>query len=505
MPITAGAVLETFNATEQATQTINLPTYSAGDVIVITVANNPNGTAAIGTITSGPTGFTEVGSSVTTGAASDGRLSRWIKVMNGTEGSSVSMTTSTNMSIGAIARAWEGVDNATPQDVTAPAYNASLTSPNVTTVTDGAVVIRSVLIDGAPGFSDSGIPSGHTLDGTIVQNPPSNGMNLGMAYEVQATAGGAGTAIWTGGGSEEAQAGTMVLRPLTNGVFTVDSDYGNGVLEFDYDDASLIINGDGFEATQGTGAVYISDADTLAGSVNEVDVSASITVWSNTAITLNLTTGNVIGDLQTLGPGTRYIIVTNNSSDEYGSPVMAAHRPKAFDMSLSGNFAPGTTTQRLTGLTGTFGGGRIEEALNPSSTNTDVASDGNREDVWNLEANVDARDVSYDFRVLYGGNVPNTITQTPQVTVTSVVIVTMSGTIQAQSSAISGGVNLLETLSGTIQSQASGISGDIERAITISGSIQSQISGVSGNINSMAMPPLQPFQSTNIMRHLMTR
>jgi hypothetical protein len=70
-------------------------------------------------------------------------------------------------------------------------------------------------------------------------------------------------------------------------------------------------------------------------------------------------------------------------------------------------------------LTGTFGGGRIEEtvAQNPSTTNTDVASDGNREDVWNMQVKLLAREVVYDFRTLYAGSVADTITQTPQLTV----------------------------------------------------------------------------------------
>ena len=70
-------------------------------------------------------------------------------------------------------------------------------------------------------------------------------------------------------------------------------------------------------------------------------------------------------------------------------------------------------------MTGTFGGGRAEEtaAQNPSTTNTDVANNGNREDLWSIEGKVNAREVQYDFRVLYGGVVADTITQTPQVTI----------------------------------------------------------------------------------------
>ena len=84
------------------------------------------------------------------------------------------------------------------------------------------------------------------------------------------------------------------------------------------------------------------------------------------------------------------------------------------------------TTSRLTGFSGTFGGGRIEEtvAQNPSTTNTDIVFDGNREDVWSIQAKPNARDVQYDFRLIYtdSGLVAETITQTPQVTVADVVV-----------------------------------------------------------------------------------
>lgn len=191
--------------------------------------------------------------------------------------------------------------------------------------------------------------------------------------------------------------------------------------EFDMDAADVDINGQDFEATQGTGDVYLSDANTLAGSANEVDITSAVNTWSDTVVNLDLTqlSASELDDLHTLGPGQRYVILVNNSSDEYGSDAITLHRPAPAVMSLSTNFAPGSTTQRLTGLTGTFAGGRIEEALNPSTTNTDVADNGNREDVANIQMTAGSREVSYVARVLYGGNVPDTITTTPTITVSA--------------------------------------------------------------------------------------
>lgn len=190
--------------------------------------------------------------------------------------------------------------------------------------------------------------------------------------------------------------------------------------EFDFDAPSVVAAGINFGSTQSTGTAYLSDASTLAGSANEVDISSAVTAWNDTGITLNLTnlSAGELASLHTLGPGARYLIVLTAASDEYSSAV-TAHRPAGMEMVLSANFAPSITTQRLTGLTGTFGGGRIEEALNPSTTNTDVAADGNREDVWNIQATPGAREVSYSFRVLWGGFPEDSFSTIPLLTVTA--------------------------------------------------------------------------------------
>ena len=199
--------------------------------------------------------------------------------------------------------------------------------------------------------------------------------------------------------------------------------------EFDMDNADVDINGVSFGATIGASDVYLSPNDLLS-EAGEVDITTAVNTWADTVINLDLTllSASVLTDLHTMGPGARFIIVNVGGvpgTTEFFSAI-TLHRPHAFQMVLSANFAPGATTNRITGMTGTFGGGRIEEALNPSTTDTNIADDGQREDVWNIEGKTLARDVAYVFRTLYDGNVADTITQTPQVTISS------SGTINSK-------------------------------------------------------------------------
>jgi hypothetical protein len=209
--------VETFSATEQATHTINLPTYSAGDVIEIVINHSPDGTATIGDISSAPTGFTELGTRTPTGAASNSLLSRWYRVMNGTEGSTVSVTTDTSMTMGAIARVMRGVDTSNPVDVTVPSFNTGTgppVCPSITPATVGALISHAAIQDGTTGaIVDADIPSGDTLDGTMNNNPPSNGMNLGLSYFIASDTNPTGTATYQNSTTEEHVGSTVAFRP----------------------------------------------------------------------------------------------------------------------------------------------------------------------------------------------------------------------------------------------------------------------------------------------------
>jgi hypothetical protein len=448
------ATVETFSSPTATSHTVNLPTFVADDVCYIVIAGNPDGTGTVPAINI-PSGWTQIGAQLAHGAASDGILAIIRRVMQGGDASTVTVTTTQTCMMAAIATAYRGVDTGTPEDAAAPTFATGTSppvSPSITTVTDNARVCYACLIDGAPTFGDGDIPSGSTLRGTMVNNPPSNGQNLGSADENQATLGASGTASWTNGGTEEYVAATFAIRPQTAGITGVTPS------EFDFDNADVDIDGSNFEATQSSGSVYISDASTLAGSANEVQINNSVITWSDTVINLDFTAlaAAKITSLHTLGPGARYIIVTNASADEYSFPI-TLHRPDAIDMVLSANFAPSVTTARITGMSGTFGGGRIEEALNPSATNTNVANDGNREDVWNIQLTPASREVIYDFRVLYGGIVSGTITQTPQVTGDFETAVLAAGTITVIGTAIADATHLsagTSTFIGTVISTA---------------------------------------------------
>ena len=198
---------------------------------------------------------------------------------------------------------------------------------------------------------------------------------------------------------------------------------------FRMDDSDVDINGANFEATQNSGSVYLSDATTLAGSANEVDISSAVNTWSDVLVNLDLTqlSAGELSDLQTLGPGTRYIILVNDSSDEYASSAITLQRPVAFTLSASSNIAASgaATTAQLTApsgkTTGDFVAGRIQDDENPSDA-VDAAADEYTEYEWSIEATTDAIDGAvYDFRiVLSDGTVLDTYTVTPQWTITSV-------------------------------------------------------------------------------------
>lgn len=205
--------------------------------------------------------------------------------------------------------------------------------------------------------------------------------------------------------------------------------------EFDHNNTNIDIDGSSFEASQGTGTVWISDANTLAGSANEVEIANAITSWSDTQINLNLTDLNAteLGEMETLGPGARFLIVMTNGSVEFGSPALTTHRAKAFALKDSTNIlASGEiTTFQLTApgikTTGDFGGGRIQDDENPADT-VDLGLDEYGEWEWAMEAvapsdgeYLGAQSAeTYQFRVVFETEtLLDTYTVTPEWTISS--------------------------------------------------------------------------------------
>ncbi len=403
--------------------TLTLPTHAADDFGIIYARADESGTVPVLSIGSA-TGWTLLRNDNPIDGRDRVEYGWYKKFTSGSETNPV-VNIDTAQEHSASVHVFRGVDTTTPFDVAEQVNSGSNdttpVNPAITPVTANGCLILfhgathdDISVAGVP-TTPSGITLGETiLGGTNDHRGQITGYKLdyGSAATITPTA-------WTHTSSPTNTAEwtviTIVLRPFQDGIKTVTD-------PFDMDAASVTLTGTDFEASQGNASVYLSDANTLAGSANEVDITSAVNTWSDTSVNLDLTSlsAGELSSLQTLGPGQRYVILVNNSSTEYSAPVLTLHRPEGFEM-VTGSIVPGTTTSRLTGLSGTFGGGRAEETAvqNPSTTNTDIADDGNREDVWSIQAKSNAREVQYDFRVLYGGLVAETITQTPQVTVTA--------------------------------------------------------------------------------------
>jgi len=195
------------------------------------------------------------------------------------------------------------------------------------------------------------------------------------------------------------------------------------------DQSSVTIVGVGFEASQGAAEVTVSNNATT-GSGTVVDVTAAVTSWSDTSISLNLSnlSQSVLDSLHSLGPGdgNRYVHVENDSSEQSGGFAVHLMRPIAIALSLSGNITASgeNTTFQLAApsgkTTGDFGGGRIQDDENPTDA-VNLNADEYREDEWCLEGTAQALlGQPYQFRVLAGGAELDTYTVDPRWTFMSV-------------------------------------------------------------------------------------
>lgn len=223
------AVINGRASTGDNTPTFTLPTYIADDVIHLYVnVGRENG----GAITAGLSisGWTELGTSIATGAASPQRLHIFRKVMTGAEGSSVTGSIDTGNGSGVhtciyLAVGYRNVDTGTPEDATTPAYVSSSTmpmqSPAIPTVTDNSFVVSVVIADNDAGGwgGDADIPAGTTLLGTHDDQGIANGNILGAAYEDEPFFGVIAAKSWTDpAGDEEWLAATVAIRPATGDV-----------------------------------------------------------------------------------------------------------------------------------------------------------------------------------------------------------------------------------------------------------------------------------------------
>ena len=323
-------------------------------------------------------------------------------------------------------RAWcclatyRGVDNVSPingSNTNTTASSSTATLSSITPSVDNCAVIGFIGFENgrSGGTLVNSTTTGLTVQNNNVNGPPGTGAasSSGAFADIIQTTAAAVSGTFTCSTSSNNGAMAVVLTPAaTTGISTVTPS------TFQMDASSVVSAGSNFQSTQTTGTIYLSDATTLAGSLNEVDVSSAVTAWNDTSITLNLTnlSNAEIADLVALGAGARHVIVLTSAADEYNSPVTLQDAP-AVVMSL-GAGTDGASTSRLTGMTGTFTAGRFTETANPSATTTDIVADGHTEMVFSVELTAYAEDAAdYEFRLLPGGAVPGTITQTPTVTV----------------------------------------------------------------------------------------
>ena len=430
IPVVASFTFDTVTTAGDSVTMTKPASVAVGDLLILLVGNEDATASTSFPAHSGWTKAYESGD-----ATPDAKIGMYWRIADGTEGASETISwAATGLDAGG---GWylriTGADDVAPIHLLGTAAQSagasSLAAPSLTTTLDNCLVFTHQSGDGGDTYPFT--PSGTGWPGSVPTN-----------QELQSST---GTDNW---------AGCWVTRSLASfgasNACTIAMSVSDGIVlrqfavveaqagitsvtpsEFDMDTASVTIAGSGFGATIGSSDVYLSPNDLLS-EAGEVDITSAVNTWSATSINLDLTSlsAGELASLQTMGPGARFIIVNVGgvpATTEYFSAV-TLHRPEGFQMVL-GAATPGTTTSRLTGMSGTFGGGRIEEtaAQNPSTTNTDVAADGNREDVWSVEAKVNSREVQYDFRVLYGGSVADTITQTPQVTIADTASVPLTG------------------------------------------------------------------------------
>ena len=110
--------------------------------------------------------------------------------------------------------------------------------------------------------------------------------------------------------------------------------------EFDDGEAGIVIGGFAFGASQGSGTVELGDAATYGASSLQLQDETS---WGDQSITITC-------DLGTLGPGTRWLYVTDDSSNTSPGFPVTVHRAHAIRMIASGYIGVSgeNTTAQLT-------------------------------------------------------------------------------------------------------------------------------------------------------------
>lgn len=178
--------------TAGTSHSINLPTHIGGDWVGVLIAQSDES----GVTWTPPADWMEV-IDANDDTPGYGFYLAWRIAPKGGLGASVTFIASKSVGFRACAVSYRGVRTTTPiEAISSASVNASETtpeSPTITTLTDDAMVVRLLTLDGSETIT---VPSGNTERAKEWGTKPGNGSSVAWADKPQATAGSAGSAEW---------------------------------------------------------------------------------------------------------------------------------------------------------------------------------------------------------------------------------------------------------------------------------------------------------------------
>lgn len=201
---------------------VTLPASTvSGSVIVASIAWN----GGPGTVT-WPAGWTVMpGTASVFGVPTNPQASVAYHVCDGTEGASITVTSTSSVISGHAASAYSGVDNTTPIDVNATTAGSATagttdTATNITTVTNNAWVIGGAMSNGSTGSFTTGWTTPTGTERCDVQNGQASGSGKNCTQSDSNAAFATGTTAtitWTSSTSLAWIAWLTALRPASGG------------------------------------------------------------------------------------------------------------------------------------------------------------------------------------------------------------------------------------------------------------------------------------------------
>lgn len=220
---------------------ITLGAISAGEYIIAGVVSD-----AIATLTSLPSGFSQLGSILNTTADNQSLLVARKSSASGAEGA---LTFDMTQALIGIAIAFSGVDTTTPEDVAVAGVTDGAStgasprtiSASLTTVTDGCMIVAFAGTDVAAGVDVTHTFS-TTAGSTAAWTVPAGGdindgfFNCAIGYALQSTKGSVTVQVsssWTGGASAGLSLMLVALRPAGPTTPTLSGPTPNGTIGTD--------------------------------------------------------------------------------------------------------------------------------------------------------------------------------------------------------------------------------------------------------------------------------